>query len=215
MPSPAAEPSTEYFAGLLGRLQAADPAARPDLHRQLVNAAYERARQLTRTIIRGNLGLRAGFETDDIVQDSMLVFSQQVEAICRNKSDPREVFAQLCAIIRRRAIDDVRKKRGPKHRTQFPAADIAAVNETAVRPTGPDEETVELQLVINELVDGLPPADQELVNLAFLERWSLPTGACRSIRCGGRGGGCCGASTRRRRRGSGRIHPPVPDRLSI
>jgi RNA polymerase sigma factor (sigma-70 family) len=165
------EPTTQYFAGLLDLLAAADPADRPALEEQLVAAAYRRARRLTQAIIRGDMGLPPAVETDDILQETMHDFSRQVADVARTPACPDALFALLCAIIRARAVDEVRRRLGRQYQTQFPTARLAPGDDVAARA---DLERIELRLTVNELVAGLPPADRELIDLRYIEEWSLP-----------------------------------------
>jgi RNA polymerase sigma factor (sigma-70 family) len=165
VPTDPDEPTTAYFAGLLDELRNPQAEGRAELVNRLVTAAEERARRLTRSIIRGDMRLPNTVETNDVLQDSLAGFAELVaEGLERTPQTPPAMFACLCTIIRRRAVDAVRKELGQKalrSRVEVPSPDNDEfVNQTVLR------------LTINELVESLPPEDQEFLNLLYIEDWS-------------------------------------------
>jgi RNA polymerase sigma factor (sigma-70 family) len=158
-----AEPTTSHFARLLERIRAGDESAKDDL----VNASNQRVQALTHYILRGDFPAAGpGLETGDIANISLLKFTEVLrKGLDQVPVNPRQLFGLVGTIIRRTAIDEVRKRLGPKGQAEAPGA---LPPEVADPKAAGFEQQVLYRLAWQEEVGKLSEEEQELVNARYL-----------------------------------------------
>jgi len=147
---------TSYFEALLGRIRDGDEAAKDELIRD----AYPLARRLTRLILRGEFGEALRGHADQVCNDSYEKFARKLKAgLRRDFADFGEMKRYLAGVIRNTATDEVRTRRGPKFRVQFPATGLPSdCAEGAARP----------RLRFDEIIEGLTGVERRVVELRYL-----------------------------------------------
>jgi RNA polymerase sigma factor (sigma-70 family) len=152
--------STSYFEALLAQIRDGDEAAREAAKDDLIRDAYPRALQLTRYILRGDVGAAAQGQTDHVCSVSYEKFARKLkEGMPRDFANLREMLGYLDAIIRHTATDEVRKFLGPKFTTQFPRAELPpeCVGDVGTR------------LRFYEMIEGLSADERRIVELKFID----------------------------------------------
>ncbi len=150
---------TAYFDALLERIRQGQDEARDELIRD----AYPRFLRLTRLILRGEFGDSVRGQTDHVCSLSHEKFARILqEGLRRPFANFMELMGYLGTIIRRTAIDEVRRALGPVRQVQFPGTPIPADH-------GPDVET---RLRFHEMIEGLPEDEQRLLNLKYLYQYN-------------------------------------------
>lgn len=158
---------TTHFGRLLDRIRAGEPTARD----QLINDAYGRVHDLAHFILRGEFpDARRGIETDDIAIETLERFTVRLrEGLLRVPDNPAELFGYAATIIRNLVIDEVKRRAGPKFRTQFPDGELHPDHEDD-RSGGLSNGVLD-RLAMQEAVAQLSEDERKLVNLRYV--WGL------------------------------------------
>jgi RNA polymerase sigma factor (sigma-70 family) len=154
---------TTHFDRLLDRIRAGEASAADDLIRD----SYWRVHRRAHFILRGSFPDAGAIETDDVVSLSLENFARRLGSEIRNLFDnPAALFKYVDVIIRRVAIDEIRRRAGPSFRLQFPGRSLP--EELAVGQNGTLGEGVYRRLSYEELVESLPEDEQQLINYRYI-----------------------------------------------
>lgn len=154
--------------GLIDRANAGDPASME----ALLDHSCDRLWRLTRKIFHCSGNLRRWEETADVFQNSMLRLHQALSKV--QVESPRHFFNLAALNIRRELIDLARHHFGPEgiggnHHTDHQPPDEAG-GSLYVRSIEPED--LSDWTFFHELVEKLPEAEREVVNLLFYEALS-------------------------------------------
>lgn len=139
---------------LMARVQKGDETALAILHR--------RHQALLRTI--ASRMIHNDHDVDDLVQECMLEVWQRAANYCPEKG---HALGWLVTLARRRTIDRLRRKIAyGRAQDRFR---VASALESEAIETGADEEAAQSDRAqaMKELIGHLPPAQQEVIRLAF------------------------------------------------
>jgi RNA polymerase sigma-70 factor, ECF subfamily len=158
---------TTHFGRILERIRSGDPTA----NEQLINDAYRRVHDLAHFILRGEFSeARRGIETDDVVIETLERFRVRLrDGLMRVPDNPAEMFGYAATIIRRLVIDEVRRRAGPRFRTQFPDGELPQ-DQQDVSSNGRNDAVLE-RLAMQEAVARLSDDERKLIDLKFV--WSM------------------------------------------
>jgi RNA polymerase sigma factor (sigma-70 family) len=152
---------TTHFARLLDRVCAGDPSSKEEL----IHDAYWRVHRRAHYILEGSFPNAAYLETDDVVSVSLENFARTLrEGIDLRLENPAALFGYVDQVIRHVVIDMIRQRTGRQFRTQFPGGELPDdLRENRRLLSG-----VLGRLSFEEIVEGLPEDEQQLINFRFI-----------------------------------------------
>jgi RNA polymerase sigma factor (sigma-70 family) len=153
-----------HFARLIDRIRAGDPSAKNDLIRDAYWHLYRRAHH----ILRGKYP-KAGLhlETGDLLSVSLEKFARVLhEGFARLPENPVELFGYADKVIRRTAIDEVRRYAGRQYRTQFPGARVPADQTSSGQSLA---NGVLSRLAYEEMIETLSEDEQRLLGFRYIQ----------------------------------------------
>ncbi len=158
--SPPLEPGAPSDLDLMQAIQAEDPDALAQL--------YDRYNGILKALILRVVHNEA--EADDLLQEIFMEIWNQAKNFSAQKGKP---LGWMVTLARRRAIDGLRKKQA------YARAEERLQNETEQQPDAwvhnATEEAIVLgdtRLLMRKVIDGLPPAQQQAIDLAFFQGMS-------------------------------------------
>jgi RNA polymerase sigma-70 factor, ECF subfamily len=157
---PQVEPGAPSDLELMKAIQAEDPDALSQL--------YDRYNGILKALILRVIHNEA--EADDLLQEIFMEIWNQAKNFSSEKGKP---LGWMVTLARRRAIDGLRKKQA------YARAEERLQNETEQQPDAWAHNTTEEEIVLSDTRDlirkviaGLPPAQQEAIDLAFFRGMS-------------------------------------------
>lgn len=158
--SPPLEPGAPSDLALMQAIQAEDPDALAQL--------YDRYNGILKALILRVVHNEA--EADDLLQEIFMEIWNQAKNFSAQKGKP---LGWMVTLARRRAIDGLRKKQA------YARAEERLQNETEQQPDAwvhnATEEAIVLgdtRALMRKVIDGLPPAQQQAIDLAFFHGMS-------------------------------------------
>ncbi len=158
--SPPLEPGAPSDLDLMQAIQAEDPDALAQL--------YDRYNGIMKALILRVVHNEA--EADDLLQEIFMEIWNQAKNFSAQKGKP---LGWMVTLARRRAIDGLRKKQA------YARAEERLQNETEQQPdawvhNATEEEIVlgDTRVLIRKVISGLPPAQQQAIDLAFFQGMS-------------------------------------------
>src|ERR1041385_5679312 len=153
--APILEPGAPTDLELMNGIQAEDPDALSQL--------YDRYNGIIKALILRVIHNEA--EADDLLQEIFMEIWNQAKNFSPEKGKP---LGWMVTLARRRAIDGLRKKQA------YARAEERLQNETEQQPDAWAHNTTEEEIVLSDTRDlirkviaGLPPAQQQAIDLAF------------------------------------------------
>jgi RNA polymerase sigma-70 factor, ECF subfamily len=157
---PPLEPGAPTDLDLMQAIQAEDPDALAQL--------YDRYNGILKALILRVVHNEA--EADDLLQEIFMEIWNQAKNFSAQKGKP---LGWMVTLARRRAIDGLRKKQA------YARAEERLQNETEQQPeawvhNATEEEIVlsDTRVLIRKVISGLPPAQQQAIDLAFFQGMS-------------------------------------------
>jgi RNA polymerase sigma-70 factor (ECF subfamily) len=157
---PPLEPGARSDLELMKAIQAEDPDALSQL--------YDRYNGILKALILRVIHNEA--EADDLLQEIFMEIWNQSKNFSSQKGKP---LGWMVTLARRRAIDGLRKKQA------YARAEERLQNETEQQPdawvhNSTEEEIVlsDTRRLIRKVISGLPPAQQQAIDLAFFRGMS-------------------------------------------
>jgi RNA polymerase sigma-70 factor (ECF subfamily) len=157
---PQLEPGAPSDLDLMNAIQAEDPDALAQL--------YDRYNGILKALILRVIHNEA--EADDLLQEIFMEIWNQAKNFSSQKGKP---LGWMVTLARRRAIDGLRKKQA------YARAEERLQNETEQQPDAWAHNATEEEIVLSDTRDlirkviaGLPPAQQEAIDLAFFRGMS-------------------------------------------
>ncbi len=157
---PQVEPGAPSDLELMKAIQAEDPNALSQL--------YDRYNGILKALILRVIHNEA--EADDLLQEIFMEIWNQARNFSSQKGKP---LGWMVTLARRRAIDGLRKKQA------YARAEERLQNETEQQPDAWAHNATEEEIVLSDTRDlirkviaGLPPAQQEAIDLAFFRGMS-------------------------------------------
>jgi RNA polymerase sigma-70 factor, ECF subfamily len=158
--SPPLEPGAPSDLDLMQAIQAEDPDALAQL--------YDRYNGILKALILRVVHNEA--EADDLLQEIFMEIWNQAKNFSAQKGKP---LGWMVTLARRRAIDGLRKKQA------YARAEERLQSETEQQPDAwvhnATEEAIVLgdtRVLMRKVIDGLPPAQQQAIDLAFFQGMS-------------------------------------------
>jgi RNA polymerase sigma-70 factor (ECF subfamily) len=158
--APHLEPGAPSDLDLMQGIQARDPDALSQL--------YDRYNGILKALILRVIHNEA--EADDLLQEIFMEIWNQAKNFSAQKGKP---LGWMVTLARRRAIDGLRKKQA------YQRAEERLQNETEQQPdawvhNATEEEILlsDTRSLIRKVIRGLPPAQQEAIDLAFFKGMS-------------------------------------------
>ncbi len=158
--SPVLEPGQPTDLELMAGIQREDPEALSQL--------YDRYNGIIKALILRVVHNEA--EADDLLQEIFMELWNQAKNFSAQKGKP---LGWMVTLARRRAIDGLRKKQA------YMRAGERLQNETEQQPDAwvhnSTEEEInfsDTRVLVRKVINGLPPAQQEAINLAFFRGMS-------------------------------------------
>ncbi len=158
--SPQLEPGQPTDLELMEGIQREDPEALSQL--------YDRYNGIIKALILRVVHNEA--EADDLLQEIFMELWNQAKNFSAQKGKP---LGWMVTLARRRAIDGLRKKQA------YQRAGERLQNETEQQPDAwvhnSTEEEIEFsdtRVLVRKVINGLPPAQQQAINLAFFRGMS-------------------------------------------
>ncbi len=158
--SPPLEPGAPSDLALMQAIQAEDPDALAQL--------YDRYNGILKALILRVVHNEA--EADDLLQEIFMEIWNQAKNFSAQKGKP---LGWMVTLARRRAIDGLRKKQA------YARAEERLQSETEQQPDAWVHNTTEEAIVlgdtrvlIRKVISGLPPAQQQAIDLAFFQGMS-------------------------------------------
>jgi RNA polymerase sigma-70 factor (ECF subfamily) len=158
--SPPLEPGAPSDLDLMQAIQAEDPDALAQL--------YDRYNGILKALILRVVHNEA--EADDLLQEIFMEIWNQAKNFSAQKGKP---LGWMVTLARRRAIDGLRKKQA------YARAEERLQSETEQQPDAwvhnATEEAIVLgdtRVLMRKVIDGLPPAQQQAIDLAFFHGMS-------------------------------------------
>lgn len=158
--APPVDPRGPSDLELMKAIQAEDPDALSQL--------YDRYNGILKALILRVIHNEA--EADDLLQEIFMEIWNQAKNFSSQKGKP---LGWMVTLARRRAIDGLRKKQA------YARAEERLQNETEQQPdawvhNSTEEEIVlsDTRSVIRKVISGLPPAQQQAIDLAFFRGMS-------------------------------------------
>ncbi|HEU0208489.1 MAG TPA: sigma-70 family RNA polymerase sigma factor [Candidatus Udaeobacter sp.] len=158
--TPPLEPGAPTDLALMERIQASDADALSQL--------YDRYNGILKALILRVIHNEA--EADDLLQEIFMEIWNQAKNFSAEKGKP---LGWMVTLARRRAIDGLRKKQA------YARAEERLQNETEQQPEAwvhnATEDEIELsdtRKLIRKVINGLPPPQQQAIDLAFFKGMS-------------------------------------------
>jgi RNA polymerase sigma-70 factor, ECF subfamily len=158
--SPPLEPGAPSDLALMQAIQTEDPDALAQL--------YDRYNGILKALILRVVHNEA--EADDLLQEIFMEIWNQAKNFSAQKGKP---LGWMVTLARRRAIDGLRKKQA------YARAEERLQNETEQQPDAwvhnATEEAIVLgdtRTLMRKVINGLPPAQQQAIDLAFFQGMS-------------------------------------------
>jgi RNA polymerase sigma-70 factor (ECF subfamily) len=158
--APLVDPGGPSDLELMKAIQAEDPDALSQL--------YDRYNGILKALILRVIHNEA--EADDLLQEIFMEIWNQAKNFSSQKGKP---LGWMVTLARRRAIDGLRKKQA------YARAEERLQNETEQQPdawvhNSTEEEIVlsDTRILIRKVISGLPPAQQQAIDLAFFRGMS-------------------------------------------
>lgn len=158
--APPLEPGAPSDLQLMNAIQAEDPDALSQL--------YDRYNGILKALILRVVHNEA--EADDLLQEIFMEIWNQAKNFSSQKGKP---LGWMVTLARRRAIDGLRKKQA------YARAEERLQNETEQQPDAWAHNTTEEEIVLSDtrelirkVIAGLPPAQQQAIDLAFFRGMS-------------------------------------------
>jgi RNA polymerase sigma-70 factor, ECF subfamily len=158
--APQLEPGALSDLELMNAIQAEDPEALSQL--------YDRYNGILKALILRVVHNEA--EADDLLQEIFMEIWNQAKNFSSQKGKP---LGWMVTLARRRAIDGLRKKQA------YARAEERLQNETEQQPDAWAHNTTEEEIVLSDtrelirkVIAGLPPAQQQAIDLAFFRGMS-------------------------------------------
>jgi RNA polymerase sigma-70 factor (ECF subfamily) len=158
--SPPLQPGAPSDLDLMQAIQAEDPDALAQL--------YDRYNGILKALILRVVHNEA--EADDLLQEIFMEIWNQAKNFSAQKGKP---LGWMVTLARRRAIDGLRKKQA------YVRAEERLQNETEQQPDAwvhnATEEAIVLgdtRVLMRKVINGLPPAQQQAIDLAFFQGMS-------------------------------------------
>jgi len=158
--APQVEPGAPSDLELMNLIQAEDPDALSDL--------YDRYNGILKALILRVIHNEA--EADDLLQEIFMEIWNQAKNFSSQKGKP---LGWMVTLARRRAIDGLRKKQA------YARAEERLQNETEQQPDAWVHNSTEEEIVLSDTRDlirkviaGLPPAQQQAIDMAFFRGMS-------------------------------------------
>jgi RNA polymerase sigma-70 factor, ECF subfamily len=158
--APQLEPGAPSDLELMNAIQAEDPDALSQL--------YDRYNGILKALILRVVHNEA--EADDLLQEIFMEIWNQAKNFSSQKGKP---LGWMVTLARRRAIDGLRKKQA------YARAEERLQNETEQQPDAWAHNTTEEEIVLSDtrelirkVIAGLPPAQQQAIDLAFFRGMS-------------------------------------------
>jgi RNA polymerase sigma-70 factor (ECF subfamily) len=158
--SPPLEPGAPSDLALMQAIQAEDPDA--------LALLYDRYNGILKALILRVVHNEA--EADDLLQEIFMEIWNQAKNFSAQKGKP---LGWMVTLARRRAIDGLRKKQA------YARAEERLQNETEQQPDAwvhnATEEAIVLgdtRVLMRKVIAGLPPAQQQAIDLAFFQGMS-------------------------------------------
>ena len=158
--TPPVEPGAPSDFDLMGRIQAEDPEALSQL--------YDRYNGILKALILRVIHNEA--EADDLLQEIFMEIWNQAKNFSTQKGKP---LGWMVTLARRRAIDGLRKKQA------YARAEERLQSQTEQQPdawvhNATEEEIAfsDTRILVRNVIDRLPPAQQEAIDLAFFRGMS-------------------------------------------
>ncbi|MGZ5522870.1 MAG: sigma-70 family RNA polymerase sigma factor [Chthoniobacterales bacterium] len=158
--APELAPGSPTDLELMTAIQAEDP--------QALSTLYDRYSGILKALILRVI--HNDTEADDLLQEIFMEIWNQAKNFSAQKGKP---LGWMVTLARRRAIDGLRKKQA------YMRAGERLQNETEQQPdawvhNATEEEIVfgDTRVLVRKVIDTLPPAQQEAINLAFFRGMS-------------------------------------------
>jgi RNA polymerase sigma-70 factor, ECF subfamily len=158
--APQLEPGAPSDLELMKAIQAEDPNALSEL--------YDRYNGILKALILRVIHNEA--ETDDLLQEIFMEIWNQAKNFSSQKGKP---LGWMVTLARRRAIDGLRKKQA------YARAEERLQNETEQQPDAWVHNSTQEEIVLSDtrdlirkVISGLPPAQQQAIDLAFFRGMS-------------------------------------------
>src|SRR5207244_8886410 len=158
--TPQLEPGAPSDLELMKAIQAEDPEERSQL--------YDRYNGILKALILGVIQNEA--EAEDLLQEIFMEIWNQAKNFSAQKGKP---LGWMVTLARRRAIDGLRKKQA------YTRAEERLQSETEQRPeawvhNATAEEIVfsDTRVLVRNVINGLPPAQQQAIEFAFFRGMS-------------------------------------------
>jgi RNA polymerase sigma-70 factor (ECF subfamily) len=151
---PPLEPGAPSDFELMKGIQAGDADALSQL--------YDRYNGILKALILRVIHNEA--EADDLLQEIFMEIWNQAKNFSEEKGKP---LGWMVTLARRRAIDGLRKKQA------YARAEERLQNETEQQPATEEEIVLsDTRVLIRKVISGLPPAQQQAIDLAFFRGMS-------------------------------------------
>jgi RNA polymerase sigma-70 factor, ECF subfamily len=128
---------------------------------------YKRYESLLRTVILGVI--RDESEVDDVLHDVLLQVWEQGPRYNPNEKGLRGL---LVTLARRRALDRLRRRAAYRRATESLKTDTDNPLTFETASTSTEVEVHDLSKLLNRVIQELPEAQQEVINLAFFKGMS-------------------------------------------
>jgi RNA polymerase sigma-70 factor (ECF subfamily) len=151
---------TTSLHDMLARFQAGDVAALDELIRR----TGDRLERLTRKMLRGFPVVRAGAQTDDVLQNALVRLTRSLRAV--HPPSTADFFRLAAEQVRRELLDLARHHRRRDGVNQpLPSAEVAD-------PNAPDPRDLDRWQALHEAVERLPADLREVFGLTFYHGWT-------------------------------------------
>jgi RNA polymerase sigma-70 factor (ECF subfamily) len=158
-----AEATTVYLQNCLDRLRSGDEAAR----QELLAAACERLRRLTRKMFQSDGRLGRWEESDDVCQNALLRLDRRLRNV--TPESPREFFRLAAGEIRRELIDLARHHFGPQGAGAHHASVAGAPPDAVAGDGSHDPARLASWGEFHERAGRLPDEEREVFDLLWYQ----------------------------------------------
>jgi RNA polymerase sigma-70 factor, ECF subfamily len=157
---PALEPGAPSDLDLMHAIQAEDPEALSQL--------YDRYNGILKALILRVIHNEA--EAEDLLQEIFMEIWNQAKNFSAQKGKP---LGWMVTLARRRAIDGLRKKQAYARAEERLQAETEQQPEAWVHNSTAEEITfADTRLIVRNVINALPPAQQQAIELAFFRGMS-------------------------------------------